>query len=565
MEASASTNDDILHWTPDMQVVIGDDNQIKIEPMTVVEKRRLEEAVRASAAAEASNSSPQPPKLSTPLPLPSPTPPPEEISGNLLNHNFDGTGSYSDDLDELQHQNFESKRLNATSASQNTNPKNTTNLTKIPSSSWRPVFSAHQSSPEHRRKTAASSGFIPPSSSKIPDYVTEQLLESNRQTVHADDAIDSLSHPNHVLHKYNHHTYHHPPLYHKPTLSKSNPSLSSSSYLEVPIGSRLHTVRFQSIDDDKGSIADGSDEPTSSSSSSGNGIVGTFNQYEGNHIIELPSSKPVLPIVFNFRTSSSPIVTTQTHYQGGSQPASPLSPALSALTMAAPSSPKTVQYFRTIEPPQIKPPQQHYTRVIQKPIVQKQYGKTPTTTNSKGIGGISSSHFSLPYHQMYHYQAQPTPAYNYGGQPRYVEKSVLAPVYKQQQQQLPANIHFPNLYTMSDGIGVDYTDDFHNGPIADHSGFGYSHDGLANGGGANGGYYHHHHHQSPPLNEDSFPTYEGEASSPRGYGYSQMMHKNPYMDIAYTIPYRIEDLYKKPVTLEEPQYLGTNKFNNRYL
>ena len=55
---------------------------------------------------------------------------------------------------------------------------------------------------------------------------------------------------------------------------------------------------------------------------------------------------------------------------------------------------------------------------------------------------------------------------------------------------------------------------------------------------------------------------EPEASSlSPGIGYSQMIHKNPYMDFSYHIPYRIEELYKKPFVFEEPKYLSMNKFN----
>src|SRR5699024_10406137 len=74
-------------------------------------------------------------------------------------------------------------------------------------------------------------------------------------------------------------------------------------------------------------------------------VVGThYHNYQPS-IIELPSSRPMLPLVFNFRTQSSPIVATQTHLK------------------VAHSSPK-VQYFETIEPP-------HYHKhVVYKPVYQ---------------------------------------------------------------------------------------------------------------------------------------------------------------------------------------------------
>ncbi|OTF76055.1 DFP2-like protein, partial [Euroglyphus maynei] len=104
--------------------------------------------------------------------------------------------------------------------------------------------------------------------------------------------------------------------------------------LIVPVGARVHFIRFNDYN-----------QPQSSS------IVSKldYNNNEKNEpyepsVIELPSSQPVLPIVFNFKTKASPVIAKTTHKP------SPLS--------------STVQYFETHEPP-------HYRdHTVHKPIIQ---------------------------------------------------------------------------------------------------------------------------------------------------------------------------------------------------
>nr|XP_046912747.1 GATA zinc finger domain-containing protein 14-like [Dermatophagoides farinae] len=104
---------------------------------------------------------------------------------------------------------------------------------------------------------------------------------------------------------------------------------SPEKSLIVPVGARVHVVRD-------------SNQPQSSS------IVSKLD-YNKNEpykpsVIELPSSQPVLPIVFNFKTKLSPVITKTTH-------------------KSSPQS-SSVQYFETHEPP-------HYREhIVHKPIFQ---------------------------------------------------------------------------------------------------------------------------------------------------------------------------------------------------
>lgn len=96
--------------------------------------------------------------------------------------------------------------------------------------------------------------------------------------------------------------------------------------LVVPVGSRVHVIKYKDYS-----------KPDSSQ------MVTKFD-YDQNtpiepSVIELPSSQPVLPIVFNFKTKLSPIYTTMSHI---------------------PKKPK-YHYFSTILPPTfIQNPQNNY-------------------------------------------------------------------------------------------------------------------------------------------------------------------------------------------------------------
>lgn len=136
-----------------------------------------------------------------------------------------------------------------------------------------------------------------PSFSKIPDYIVHQLIDDNVQL--REDEI---------------------PIHERPGKNAKNP-------LIVPIGSRVHTVKIKDYS-----------KPDSSEV-----VDEYYDRYEPN-IIELPSSQPVLPIVFNFRTQTSPIIATQSRVKSASQP--------------------TVEFLQTNEPP-------HYRQhVVHKPIIQ---------------------------------------------------------------------------------------------------------------------------------------------------------------------------------------------------
>ncbi|KAI2806363.1 hypothetical protein BLOT_008318 [Blomia tropicalis] len=105
---------------------------------------------------------------------------------------------------------------------------------------------------------------------------------------------------------------------------------STTKPLVVPVGSRVHTIHYRDYD--------------------GNSVheeqqfVSPLEKYEPK-VIELESSRPILPIVINFHTKSSPVIATQTHYK-------------------PPNTVPKVQYFETNEPP-------HYHRhIVHKPIYQ---------------------------------------------------------------------------------------------------------------------------------------------------------------------------------------------------
>lgn len=155
------------------------------------------------------------------------------------------------------------------------------------------------------------------SPSKIPDvYLPQQDSSSPKQQQHQelDNYVDYDVPKNEFTTGDKYQSYHSP--------EKS---------LMVPVGERVHFVRVN----DK-------NQPQSSS------IVSKLD-YNKNEpyepsVIELPSSQPVLPIVFNFKTKASPVIAKTTH-------------------KPSPQS-SSVQYFETHEPP-------HYREhTVHKPVIQ---------------------------------------------------------------------------------------------------------------------------------------------------------------------------------------------------
>ncbi|KAH9413196.1 hypothetical protein DERP_006882 [Dermatophagoides pteronyssinus] len=155
------------------------------------------------------------------------------------------------------------------------------------------------------------------SPSKIPDvYLPQQDSSSPKQQQHQelDNYVDYDVPKNEFTTGDKYQSYHSP--------EKS---------LMVPVGERVHFVRVND-----------QNQPQSSS------IVSKLD-YNKNEpyepsVIELPSSQPVLPIVFNFKTKASPVIAKTTH-------------------KPSPQS-SSVQYFETHEPP-------HYREhTVHKPVIQ---------------------------------------------------------------------------------------------------------------------------------------------------------------------------------------------------
>lgn len=379
-----------IPWSPDLQVVIEDDNEIKIERRPQSKKGIFDEAEHT----------------------------------NSLMHYFDAAPH-----NENPELHFESKRYSALN-----NEKDSNNKTELDF----PLNHNHNYVTQRMNRKNSNNKEIPPSSSKIPDYVTEQLMASDVQShVHVDEEEEAM------------------------------PKAEMRKTLQVPIGSRVHTVKYQDY----------------SSPGSSPNVVGQYYGKYAHNIIELPSSKPVLPIVFNFRTRSSPIVASQTHFK------------------VADSAPK-VQFFQTVEPA-------HYSRhVVKKPILQ------------------NLKEYIVPY-QFYVRNIAPVEEY----------KQTFVPVEKESK----SSVHYDNDYPL-------FTDDYTNRYTSHYANpYGYS-PGVGSGG----------RQSAPSFTYDQEP--EASGLSP-GYGYSSMVHKNPYMDIAYHLPIRIDDMYKKTFTYEEPSYLSVNKFN----
>lgn len=236
----------------DFKVVIGGDNEIRIEDNPNVEK------------------------LSS-----------SESQSTLLNYYEQDNETVSKELDPL-----------LTDFSKSENKSNNSNYSEVSLSTnfveeyESPTFIGPLLPPVHNHRN------VLPSFSKIPDHLSNHL--SDVENIEPNDRIIEQI--------------------------KLNGPKKSRPLLHVPVGSRVHTVKYKDYSNPE--------------------ATEIVNQYYGKYessIIELPSSQPVLPIVFNFRTQSSPIITSQT--RTGSQV-------------------PTTQYMQTNEPP-------HYrSHVIHKPIIQ---------------------------------------------------------------------------------------------------------------------------------------------------------------------------------------------------
>ena len=247
-------------WSADLQVVIEDNNEVKFE-----NKNSPQNYDDKSSRMQ------------------------NERSNSLINY-------YPENQQEME-LNFESKRFTNNDPEYHESRSPDLNVANVSNSAVHHTFSETTARPNSYNRYTQQHKPIIPSVSKIPDFVSEQLMASNLQSVHMSD-------------------------------QEKEEKENTVRGLVVPIGTRVHHIMYKDFS-----------EPDSDH------LVGSYYSKYEPKIIEVPSSKPVLPIVFNFRTRSSPIVTTQTHYK-------------------LPESSPKVQYFETNEPPQ------YYSHVVHKPIYQ---------------------------------------------------------------------------------------------------------------------------------------------------------------------------------------------------
>lgn len=284
--------------------------------------------------------------------------------------------------------------------------------------------------------------------------------------------------------------------------------------LKVPIGSRVHTIKYKDVSPEDMSsynslahsdVFGGNHHHHRGHQRSKEQVVKTFYNEFHPSIVEIPSSKAELPIVFNFETKSSPIIARQMH-------------------RSPPAGEHNVQYFESNEPPHFS---QH---IVHRPIFQ------------------DIREVIVPY-RFYIQSIDPVQEL------RQTNVPVAHNLYQPQQHQFPpmASPHgmLPNsplhhMRGLEPHVTYHQAGDLLNSPSSEQV------------------YDHQDNHQH---DQTMSPYFKPELSSEQEYlenaiAYAALIQKNPYVAQSSVMkPMTIADLYQKPYLYEEPGYIHYDHFN----